>query len=81
MSLCCFNHIKCNEDSLALVVLLLGLLHALLTGGQVVNLMNQKLQTGFTESEVLQIFCDTCDAVSRLHQRKVPIVHRDLKVS
>ncbi|XP_037548085.1 AP2-associated protein kinase 1 [Nematolebias whitei] len=49
-------------------------------GGQVVNLMNQRLQTGFTESEVLQIFCDTCDAVSRLHQRKSPIVHRDLKV-
>ncbi|KAM4532823.1 AP2-associated protein kinase 1-like isoform 1-T1 [Fundulus diaphanus] len=49
-------------------------------GGQVVNLMNQRLQTGFTESEVLQIFCDTCDAVSRLHQRKAPIVHRDLKV-
>ncbi|XP_029024772.1 AP2-associated protein kinase 1 isoform X2 [Betta splendens] len=49
-------------------------------GGQVVNLMNQRLQTGFTEAEVLQIFCDTCDAVSRLHQRKAPIVHRDLKV-
>uniref|UniRef100_A0A3P8SQ36 non-specific serine/threonine protein kinase n=1 Tax=Amphiprion percula TaxID=161767 RepID=A0A3P8SQ36_AMPPE len=49
-------------------------------GGQVVNLMNQRLQTGFTESEVLQIFCDTCDAVSRLHQRKTPIIHRDLKV-
>ncbi|KAK5615519.1 hypothetical protein CRENBAI_026120 [Crenichthys baileyi] len=49
-------------------------------GGQVVNLMNQRLQTGFTESEVLQIFCDTCDAVSRLHQRKAPIIHRDLKV-
>ncbi|XP_077592862.1 AP2-associated protein kinase 1-like [Stigmatopora nigra] len=49
-------------------------------GGQVVNLMNQRLQTGFTEVEVLQIFCDTCDAVSRLHQRKTPIVHRDLKV-
>ncbi|CAN9504893.1 unnamed protein product [Ophioblennius macclurei] len=49
-------------------------------GGQVVNLMNQRLQTGFTEAEVLQIFCDTCDAVSRLHQRKTPIVHRDLKV-
>lgn len=42
--------------------------------------MNQRLQTGFTEAEVLQIFCDTCDAVSRLHQRKTPIVHRDLKV-
>ncbi|KAM7369045.1 hypothetical protein PAMP_013344 [Pampus punctatissimus] len=50
-------------------------------GGQVVNLMNQRLQTGFTEAEVLQIFCDTCDAVSRLHQRKAPIIHRDLKAS
>jgi len=50
-------------------------------GGQVVNLMNQRLQTGFTESEVLQIFCDTCDAVFRLHQRKTPIIHRDLKVT
>ncbi|KAL8174351.1 UNVERIFIED_CONTAM: AP2-associated protein kinase 1 [Gekko kuhli] len=49
-------------------------------GGQVVNLMNQRLQTGFTESEVLQIFCDTCEAVARLHQCKLPIVHRDLKV-
>ncbi|XP_062817280.1 AP2-associated protein kinase 1 isoform X4 [Anolis carolinensis] len=49
-------------------------------GGQVVNLMNQRLQTGFTENEVLQIFCDTCEAVARLHQCKAPIVHRDLKV-
>ncbi|XP_072244306.1 AP2-associated protein kinase 1 isoform X5 [Leuresthes tenuis] len=49
-------------------------------GGQVVNLMNQRLQSGFTEAEVLQIFCDTCEAVSRLHQCKTPIVHRDLKV-
>ncbi|KAJ7994220.1 hypothetical protein DPEC_G00263640 [Dallia pectoralis] len=49
-------------------------------GGQVVNLMNQRLQTGFTEAEVLQIFCDTCEAVARLHQCKKPIIHRDLKV-
>ncbi|XP_056628448.1 AP2-associated protein kinase 1 isoform X2 [Triplophysa dalaica] len=49
-------------------------------GGQVVNLMNQRLQTGFTEPEVLQIFCDTCEAVTRLHQCKIPIIHRDLKV-
>uniref|UniRef100_A0A3P8UGM6 non-specific serine/threonine protein kinase n=1 Tax=Cynoglossus semilaevis TaxID=244447 RepID=A0A3P8UGM6_CYNSE len=49
-------------------------------GGQVVNLMNQRLQTGFTENEVLQIFCDTCSAVSHLHQRQTPIIHRDLKV-
>ncbi|KAI7797875.1 putative AP2-associated protein kinase 1 [Triplophysa rosa] len=49
-------------------------------GGQVVNLMNQRLQTGFTEPEVLQIFCDTCEAITRLHQCKIPIIHRDLKV-
>nr|XP_046243115.1 AP2-associated protein kinase 1-like isoform X4 [Scatophagus argus] len=49
-------------------------------GGQVVNLMNQRLQTGFTEGEVLQIFCDTCEAVARLHQCKTPVIHRDLKV-
>nr|XP_044998960.1 BMP-2-inducible protein kinase isoform X2 [Jaculus jaculus] len=48
--------------------------------GQVVNQMNKKLQTGFTEPEVLQIFCDTCEAVARLHQCKTPIIHRDLKV-
>lgn len=51
------------------------------SGGQVVNLMNQRLQTGFTENEVLQIFCDTCEAVARLHQCKTPIIHRDLKVT
>ncbi|XP_067828749.1 AP2-associated protein kinase 1-like isoform X2 [Heptranchias perlo] len=49
-------------------------------GGQVVNLMNQRLQSGFSETEVLQIFCDTCEAVARLHQCKPPIIHRDLKV-
>lgn len=46
-----------------------------------VNLMNQRLQTGFSEAEVLQIFCDTCEAVARLHQCKTPIIHRDLKAS
>nr|XP_020007546.1 BMP-2-inducible protein kinase-like [Castor canadensis] len=54
-------------------------IHCLITG-QVVNQMNKKLQTGFTEAEVLQIFCDTCEAVARLHQCKTPIIHRDLKV-
>ncbi|XP_061439244.1 BMP-2-inducible protein kinase isoform X2 [Rhineura floridana] len=48
--------------------------------GQVVNQMNQRLQTGFTEPEVLRIFCDACESVARLHQCKTPIVHRDLKV-
>ncbi|XP_078284812.1 AP2-associated protein kinase 1-like isoform X3 [Rhinoraja longicauda] len=49
-------------------------------GGQVVNLMNQRLHSGFSESEVLQIFCDTCEAVARLHQCNPAIIHRDLKV-
>ncbi|KAJ8347095.1 hypothetical protein SKAU_G00284960 [Synaphobranchus kaupii] len=49
-------------------------------GGQVVNLMNQHLQSGFSEPEVLNIFCDTCEAMAQLHQRKPPIIHRDLKV-
>ncbi|XP_056424926.1 BMP-2-inducible protein kinase isoform X2 [Hyla sarda] len=48
--------------------------------GQVVNQMNQRLQSGFSEAEILRIFCDSCEAVARLHQCKTPIVHRDLKV-
>ncbi|XP_062874013.1 BMP-2-inducible protein kinase isoform X2 [Trichomycterus rosablanca] len=48
--------------------------------GQVVKQMNQRLNSGFTEAEVLTIFCDTCEAVARLHQCKTPILHRDLKV-
>lgn len=48
--------------------------------GQVVKQMNQRLNVGFSESEVLHIFCDACEAVARLHQCKTPIIHRDLKV-
>ncbi|XP_011335247.1 AP2-associated protein kinase 1 isoform X2 [Ooceraea biroi] len=47
---------------------------------QVLQMMNTRLQTGFSESEVLQIFCDVCEAVSRLHHCQTPIIHRDLKV-
>lgn len=47
---------------------------------QVLQLMNTRLQSGFTEQEVLTIFCDVCEAVSRLHHCQTPIIHRDLKV-
>ncbi|XP_012286213.1 BMP-2-inducible protein kinase isoform X2 [Orussus abietinus] len=47
---------------------------------QVFQIMINRLQTGFSEPEVLQIFCDVCEAVSRLHHCQTPIVHRDLKV-
>jgi serine/threonine protein kinase len=40
-----------------------------------------RLQSGFSEPEVLQIFCDICEAVSRLHHCQTPIIHRDLKVT
>ncbi|KAG8229576.1 hypothetical protein J437_LFUL009558 [Ladona fulva] len=46
----------------------------------VLQMMNGRLQSGFSEQEVLQIFCDTCEAVSRLHHCQTPIIHRDLKV-
>ena len=42
--------------------------------------MNERINVGFTEPEVLRIFCDTCEAVSRLHHCQTPIIHRDLKV-
>ncbi|KAJ8339231.1 hypothetical protein SKAU_G00360170 [Synaphobranchus kaupii] len=48
--------------------------------GQVVKQMNQRFHTGFSEAEVLAVFCDTCEAVARLHQCRTPILHRDLKV-
>ena len=72
----------------------------------VLQLMNERLSSGFTEAEVkaadwskrllncfslveynllligqvLSIFCDTCEAVARLHHCQTPIIHRDLKV-
>ncbi|XP_039277735.1 serine/threonine-protein kinase ppk29 [Nilaparvata lugens] len=46
----------------------------------VLQMMNSRLQSGFSEVEVLNIFCDICEAVSRLHHCQTPILHRDLKV-
>ncbi|EDW77810.2 uncharacterized protein Dwil_GK24682 [Drosophila willistoni] len=43
-------------------------------------MMNARLHIGFTEPEVLTIFCDIAEAVSRLHYCQTPIIHRDLKV-
>ncbi|XP_059167493.1 BMP-2-inducible protein kinase-like isoform X2 [Physella acuta] len=48
--------------------------------GSVIQVMNEKIDSGFTEKEILKIFCDTCEAVSRLHHCQTPIIHRDLKV-
>ena len=49
-------------------------------GGTVLEMMNARLDRGFTEHEVLRIFTDVLLAVTRLHHRTKPIIHRDLKV-
>lgn len=44
--------------------------------------MNSRLLSNrwLTPQEVLDIFCDVCEAVARLHHSKTPVIHRDLKV-
>ncbi|XP_071664022.1 BMP-2-inducible protein kinase isoform X3 [Patagioenas fasciata] len=74
------SYLDCTVNSISDNVWEVLILMEYCRAGQVVNQMNQRLQTGFTESEVMRIFCDTCEAVARLHQCKTPIVHRDLKV-
>ena len=49
-------------------------------GGTVLEMMNSRLERGFSEQEVLRIFTDVLLAVTRLHHRTKPIIHRDLKV-
>jgi len=49
--------------------------------GHLVQLMNNRIGSGFTQMEVLKIFCDVLEAVACLHHSNPPIVHRDLKVS
>ncbi|XP_030336596.1 BMP-2-inducible protein kinase isoform X2 [Strigops habroptila] len=74
------SYLDCAVNSISDNVWEVLILMEYCRAGQVVNQMNQRLQTGFTESEVMRIFCDTCEAVARLHQCKTPVVHRDLKV-
>uniref|UniRef100_A0A5S6R686 non-specific serine/threonine protein kinase n=1 Tax=Trichuris muris TaxID=70415 RepID=A0A5S6R686_TRIMR len=48
----------------------------------VLQIMNVHLKDRnyLTYKEVLNIFCSVCFAVAQLHQRQLPIIHRDLKV-
>lgn len=50
------------------------------TEGHVVQLMNEHISSGFSESLVLKVLTDTCEAVAKLHQADPPVIHRDLKV-
>lgn len=44
--------------------------------------MNTRLLANkwLTVNEILDIFCDMCEAVARLHHSKTPVIHRDLKI-
>ena len=44
-------------------------------------MMNDQLESGFIQEEVIKIFCDICKALSKLHHCQIPIIHRDLKVN
>ncbi|CAG5107472.1 Oidioi.mRNA.OKI2018_I69.chr1.g3343.t1.cds [Oikopleura dioica] len=48
--------------------------------GHVLDFMNKRLNSGFTEEEVMKIFCDVVEAVAKMHQSNPPFAHRDLKV-
>ena len=37
----------------------------------VLQMMNDRLDTGFTEEDILHIFCDICKGVARLHHCQV----------
>ncbi|KXS11910.1 kinase-like protein [Gonapodya prolifera JEL478] len=50
------------------------------SGGQVVELMNSRLDVRLNEMEILKIFSEVVEAVAALHYSRPPIVHRDIKV-
>ena len=49
-------------------------------GGGIIDMMNRRLRERLTESEILQIFVDVCEAVAAMHNLRPPLLHRDLKV-
>ena len=48
--------------------------------GQLIDIMNRRADSRFTENEVLQIFNDVSEAVAYLHYLQPPVIHRDIKV-
>jgi len=49
-------------------------------GRAIEQLAEKQSVGGFSESEVLKIFCDVCEAVAHIHHCQTPIIHRDIKV-
>jgi serine/threonine protein kinase len=46
-----------------------------------VDIMNARQLNRFSETEILRIFSDVCEAVAHMHSQTPPIIHRDLKVT
>ncbi|XP_062518858.1 AP2-associated protein kinase 1-like isoform X2 [Corticium candelabrum] len=57
-----------------------GIFEVLLLMEYCSDIMNKHIDTRLTEDHCLKIFCDVCEAIAKLHLRRIPIVHRDLKV-
>ncbi|TKR82881.1 hypothetical protein L596_016553 [Steinernema carpocapsae] len=53
------------------------LLTELCSGGSVVDFMQQST---LTPEEIVKIFSASCSAVKHMHERPVPITHRDIKI-
>ncbi|XP_058822445.1 uncharacterized protein LOC131684005 [Topomyia yanbarensis] len=47
---------------------------------QLAALIKGRGQAGFSEYEVLKIFCDVCESLAQLHCCQAPVIYRDLKV-
>ncbi|XP_058453268.1 uncharacterized protein LOC131431511 [Malaya genurostris] len=47
---------------------------------QLAVLIKGRGQTGFSEYEVLKIFCDVSESLAQLHCCQAPVIYRDLKV-
>lgn len=46
-----------------------------------VDIMNARQLNRFSETEILRIVSDVCEAVAHMHSQTPPIIHRDLKVT
>ena len=76
-----FEKITQHAKSLKLLPAVQDIENILGVSGTVIQLMNERIGQGLAEREILKIFCDVCEAVSRLHHCQTPIIHRDLKAS
>jgi len=52
----------------------------LCVGRLISQMVHRQPLGGLSESDVLRVFCDVCEAIAQLHHSQPPIIHRDIKV-